>query len=495
VRWQLDRVIYVAPFTSVIEQNAAVFRAAFAPFGDAVLEHHSAFRDEDVLRERRADRGEKGPEARDNLKLSMENWDAPVVATTAVQFFESLFAATPAKCRKLHNIARSVVILDEAQTLPLKFLQPCITAIDELARNYGTSIVLCTATQPAIEEHPENPERSFRGGLRCVREIAPDREELFRRLKRVTIEKVENELDDATLAERLRGHEQVLCIVNTRGHARAVFEAIRSAPGARHLSTWMCAAHRAKVLAQIRDDLAAGRPCRVVSTSLVEAGVDVDFPCVFRAEAGLDSIAHAAGRCNREGKRRPDESPVSVFRPVGWPAPNEIGQFAGAMRGILRRHEDVLAPAAIEAYFREVYWLRSSGRENQLDGKNILALLNERCRDLWFPFEDVAKAFRIIEDAQQPILIPYDDLAEENMKALRHAERVGGIARELQPYVVPVHPGIFTRLFKAGAIAAARDDDAGRQFFTLLNRDLYRREDVGLVWDDPEFVKAERLIL
>jgi CRISPR-associated endonuclease/helicase Cas3 len=122
-------------------------------------------------------------------------------------------------------------------------------------------------------------------------------------------------------------------------------------------------------------------------------------------------------------------------------------------------------------------------------------LLNERCRDLWFPFEDVAKAFRIIEDAQQPILIPYDDLAEENMKALRHAERVGGIARELQPYVVPVHPGIFTRLFKAGAIAAARDDDAGRQFFTLLNRDLYRREDVGLVWDDPEFVRAERLIL
>jgi CRISPR-associated endonuclease/helicase Cas3 len=493
VRWQLDRVIYVAPFTSVIEQNAAVFRAGLAPFGHAVLEHHSAFRDEEVLRERRGDRGEKGPEARDKLKLAMENWDAPVIATTAVQFFESLFAATPARCRKLHNIARSVVILDEAQTLPLKFLQPCIAAIDELARNYGASVVLCTATQPAIEDGVDG-ERSFRGGLRDVREIAPEREALFQRLQRVCVKKEENELDDEALAERLREQQQVLCIVNTRGHARAIFEAIRGAPGARHLSTWMCAAHRAQVLAQIRDDLAAGRPCRVVSTSLVEAGVDVDFPCVFRAEAGLDSIAQAAGRCNREGKRRPEESPVYIFRPVGWPTPSEIAQFAGAMRGILRRHEDVLAPAAIEAYFREVYWLKSSGRDNELDNKNILGLLNGRCRDLWFPFEDVAKAFRIIEDAQQPILIPYDDVARQNIEALGHAERVGGIARKLQPYVVPVHSGIFAKLFKAGAIAPARDDAAGRQFFTLLNPDLYR-EDVGLVWDDPEFMRADRSVV
>jgi CRISPR-associated endonuclease/helicase Cas3 len=492
VRWQLDRVIYVAPFTSVIEQNAGVFRAALAPFGDAVLEHHSAFRDEEMLRDRRGDRGEKGPEAREKLKLAMENWDVPIITTTAAQFFESLFAATPAKCRKLHNIARSVVILDEAQTLPLMFLQPCIAAIDELARNYRASIVLCTATQPAIEDRGDG-ERSFRGGLRDVREIAPEREALFRRLKRVSIKKVDHELDDETLAEHLHEHEQVLCIVNTRGHARAVFDAIRMSPGARHLSTWMCAAHRAEVLAQIRDDLAADRPCRVVSTSLVEAGVDVDFPCVFRAEAGLDSIAQAAGRCNREGKRRPEESPVYVFRPVGWPMPCEIEQFAGAMRGILRRHQDVLAPAAIEAYFREVYWLKSSGRDNELDGKNILGLLNGRCRDFWFPFEDVAKAFRIIEDGQQPILIPYDDVAEENIEALRHAERVGGIARKLQPYVVPVHSGIFTRLFKAGAIAPARDDAAGRQFFKLMNPDLYR-EDVGLVWDDPEFIRTDRLI-
>ena len=173
---------------------------------------------------------------------------------------------------------------------------------------------------------------------------------------------------------------------------------------------------------------------------------------------------------------------------MGWPAPNEIEQFAGAMRGILRRHQDVLAPAAIEAYFREVYWLRSSGRDDELDDKNILPLLNERCCDLWFPFEEVAKAFRIIEDVQQPILIPYDDVARRNIESLRHVERIGGIARQLQPYVVPVHSGIFTHLFKAGVIAPARDAAAGRQFFTLLNPDLYR-EDVGVVCDDPEFIR------
>ncbi|MBK8211457.1 MAG: CRISPR-associated endonuclease Cas3'' [Rhodospirillales bacterium] len=328
VRWQLDRVIYVAPFTSVIEQNAGAFRRALAPYGGAVLEHHSAFTDDAISKERKREGGEGGPEAAGKLKLAMENWDAPVVATTAVQFFESLFAAAPSRCRKLHNIARSVVILDEAQTLPLPLLRPCIAAIDELARNYGTTLVLCTATQPAIEDHPERPpDASFKGGLRDVRAIVPktQRDALFRRLSRVRFERL-GELGDDVLASMLRDREQVLCIVNTRGHARALFEALRGEPGAGHLSTWMFAAHRTRVLAGIRDDLTNGRPCRVVSTSLVEAGVDVDFPCVFRAEAGLDSIAQAAGRCNREGRRPMEESVVAIFRAAGAKAPLEIRQ-------------------------------------------------------------------------------------------------------------------------------------------------------------------------
>lgn len=365
VRTGLDRVIYVAPFTSIIEQNAQAYRDALAPNGDAVLEHHSAFPDEEVLRERRGRAGERGPEAIEKLRLAMENWDAPVIATTAVQFFESLFAATPSRCRKLHNIARSVVILDEAQTLPLDLLRPCLAAIDELSRNYGASIVLCTATQPAIEEHPEDQERSFPGGLRDVRPIVPKnlRDRLFCELKRVQVNRHPDELDDTSLAAMLREREQVLCIVNSRGHARAMFERLREEPGVRHLSTWMCAAHRAHALAQVREDLAAGRPCRVVSTSLVEAGVDLDFPSVFRAEAGLDSIAQAAGRCNREGSRTPSESVVVVFHPKDWEPPAEIEQFASAMRSVFRglgSAADVLAPDAIEKYFRELYWQKSA---------------------------------------------------------------------------------------------------------------------------------------
>jgi CRISPR-associated endonuclease/helicase Cas3 len=206
----LDRVIYVIPYTSIIEQNAAVFREALG--ADAVLEHHSAFVDDPKA----------APQARDKLRLAMENWGAAVVVTTAVQFFESLFADRPARCRKLHNTAKSVVILDEAQTLPLPLLQlqPCVAALDELARNYGTSIVRCTATQPALNETDELG-TSFRGGLRGVREIAPDPKRLYQAFKRVTVEQI-GEQDDAALAARLLGHEQALCIVNTRARARAV---------------------------------------------------------------------------------------------------------------------------------------------------------------------------------------------------------------------------------------------------------------------------------
>jgi len=275
VRHGLRRVIYVIPFTSIVEQTAQVFRDALGDDGAGfVLEHHSAFGEET-----RACR-----EARDKLRLAMENWDAPVVVTTAVQFFESLFACRPSRCRKLHNIINSVVILDEAQTLPLALLRPCVAVLDELARNYHSSIVLCTATQPALSE-PE-----FRDGFEGVREIAPDPPGLYRALERVRVHKPET-LDDATLAARLRATDQVLCIVNTRRHAQALYGAISKERGARHLTTLMCAKHRSAVLADLRLDLKEGKPIRLVATSLIEAGVDVDFPVVYRATVGLDSIA------------------------------------------------------------------------------------------------------------------------------------------------------------------------------------------------------------
>ena len=318
IRHGLRRIIYVIPFTSIVEQNAAVFRQALGALGEqAVLEHHSAFSDD-----RSKDR-----QARDKLRLAMENWGMPIIVTTAVQFFESLYADRPARCRKLHNIAGSVIILDEAQTLPLKLLRPCVTAIDELALNYRCSPVLCTATQPALQA-PE-----FRGGLQGVRELAPQPEQLFRQLARVQIRQA-GILSDAALQQQMSEREQVLCIVNNRRHARALYESIAGQEGARHLTTLMCARHRSQVLAEVRQRLREGLPCRLVATSLVEAGVDVDFPCVLRAEAGLDSIAQAAGRCNREGRRALEASEVLVFQAENpdWKAPAELQQFAQAAR-------------------------------------------------------------------------------------------------------------------------------------------------------------------
>lgn len=471
----LRRVIYVIPFTSIVEQNAAVFRRALGAFGErAVLEHHSAFAD---------DRG-KSLEARKKLSLAMENWDAPIVVTTAVQFFESLFADRPAKCRKLHNIAGSVVILDEAQTLPLKLLRPCVAAIDELALNYNCSLVLCTATQPALRA-PD-----FVGGLQGVRELAPEPERLFRELERVRIHSL-GQQDDAALTTHMREREQVLCIVNNRRHARALYEAIADSQGARHLTTLMCAKHRSRVLAEVRRLLQDGKPCRLVATSLIEAGVDVDFPVVLRAEAGLDSIAQAAGRCNREGKRPLAESEVLVFSTANpdWAPPDELKQFAQAAREVMRQHpDDCLSMAAIERYFRLLYWQKGP---EELDAANLLGLI-EKGRLDGLPYETLASKFRMIDSLQLPVIVPFDDEARAALRDLEFADGCAIIARRLQPYLVQLPRKGYQALLEAGAIQPVAGERYGEQFMALVNPDLYHPR-FGLHWDNPAFISSERL--
>jgi CRISPR-associated endonuclease/helicase Cas3 len=310
-RHQLDRVIVVIPFTSIIEQTAAVYRTALGPLGDAVLEHHGAF---EMDNEKTWAATHNGPE---RLRLSMERWDKPIVVTTAVQFFESLFSDRPSRCRKLHSLARSVIVVDEAQTMPLPLLRPCVAAHKELARNYRSSVVFCTAAQPALTVDPDGGDHGFHGGFKAPAEIVPDVPALFAALRRVTVRDIGLQ-SNAELAERIAASPQALCIVNQHAHARALFGAIRHLPGARHLSTCMLSVHRARVLAEIRADLEEERPCRLVATSLVEAGVDVDFPLVLRASAGLDQIAQAAGRCNREFSRSPEQSEVLVFQATAY---------------------------------------------------------------------------------------------------------------------------------------------------------------------------------
>lgn len=482
IRHGLKRVIYVIPFTSIVEQNAEVMREAFGDLGDdAVLEHHSAFIEDAA----------SAFESKEKRRIAMENWDAPIIVTTAVQFFESLFADRPSRCRKLHRIASSVVILDEAQTMPLKLLRPSVAMLGELALNYRSSIVLCTATQPALSASD-----GFHHGLQDLRELAPDPPKLYEVLRRVDVCHI-GALEDEALIGQLGQFDQVLCIVNNRRHARAVYEALSNQEGALHLSTLMYAGHRRHVLAEVRRRLRDGEPCRLVSTSLIEAGVDVDFPVVFRAEAGLDSVAQAAGRCNREGKRPRGESKTLVFATTNpdWAPPVELKQYAQVFREVLRTHgADLLAPDSVRAYFQALYWQKGGAA---LDAHDLLGMLGQSTHDS-LPFETVAAKFRMIESVMCPIIIPFNPgngtRIQEVDQALDDLEYASGAARRLQPYLVQVPRKAFDVLRKAGAIQAVAAERYGDQFMVLQNSDLYCA-DFGLRWDDPAFIRAESAVI
>ena len=467
------RIIYVIPFTSIIEQNAAAFRDAFGDLGEAaVLEHHSTF-DDRKLQER---------DTRDKLRHATENWDAPIVVTTAVQFFESLFADRSSRCRKLHNIANSVIILDEAQMLPLHLLRPVMAAIDELARNYRCTAVMCTATQPAI-----SADNGFYGGFSDVREIAPDPARLYTALRRTTVRHIGNQ-SDAELLEHLTAQPQLLIIVNNRRHARSLYDSAKHLDGACHLTTLMCAEHRSEVLKTIRARLKAGAPCRLIATSLIEAGVDVSFPRLMRAEAGADSIAQAAGRCNRENLRTADESEVLIFRPEEqWKAPPELATYAACMRETLRNDGDLLAPEAMIAYFRRVYDL------SDLDKHHILEMLKNAGSD--FPFQTIAEKSRVIESNHMlPLLIPYDANAEAHINALEHADTIGGLLRQLQRYTVQVPESALKILFGKGRVNVINKEKFGEQFYALIGTDLYDAQ-AGLNWDNPDYINADNLCI
>ncbi|MCA9055052.1 MAG: CRISPR-associated helicase Cas3', partial [Planctomycetaceae bacterium] len=374
------RVIYAIPFTSIIEQTAQVFRDVFQDLGDVVLEHHSNIDGDDPRRETRQSR------------LAAENWDAPLVVTTNVQFFESLFAARTSQCRKLHNLVGSVIILDEVQTLPVGLLRPVTAVLRELATDYRCSIVLCTATQPAIVHRPD-----FDIGLRNVREIIPDPLALAERMRRVTVHNI-GTINDDVLVRRITAEPAVLCIVNTRAHAARLYRGIiaseRKCDGDYHLSTLLCGQHRADVIAEIRRRLAAGQACRVISTQLIEAGVDVDFPVVYRSLTGIDSIAQAAGRCNREGKRPTGD--VFVFDPVDVQPRGYLGTTAATTRELLPEFDDLLSPAAVHRYFELHYWKHAGS--NRWDDPGVMECFPTPAARLAFNFRTAADRFRMIEE-------------------------------------------------------------------------------------------------
>lgn len=415
-----DRIIYVIPYTSIIEQNAQVFREILGE--DNVLENHCNVDYE-------------SSEEFKPMQLASENWDKPVVVTTNVQFFESLFANKSSKCRKLHNIANSVVILDEAQMLPMDYLKPCTAMLQELVDGYRTSIVLCTATQPTLDAF-------FRENA-LIKELCPRMEEQFQFFQRVNYQNLGKiRWDD--LLEKLKRENNALCIVNTKKAAQMIYKEI-DGEGIYHLSTSMYPKHRKRVLKKIREQLKNNEKCIVISTSLVEAGVDLDFARVYRQIAGLDSMIQAAGRCNREGKRKLSDSMVYIFDlEESYPVQSQRQQM-DVSKGILQDYADIADLKAITDYFTRLYHYRGTS----LDKKKIM----DEFQKMECNFAKVAKEFRLIEENTRMIFINREPEADELLQELR----IKGVTRE--------------RMRKAGqyCIQVYDNEKSENSFFDKLN--------------------------
>ena len=474
----MRRVIIAEPYTSIIEQNAQVYREIFGAHN--VLEHHANF-DFD-----RANEWEDGMASK--LHLAAENWDAPVVVTTNVQLFESLYAHKTSRCRKLHNIAGSVIVLDEAQAIPTKFLTPCVKALAELVRAYGCTVVLSSATQPALDE-------AFKKEGLAPREIVSDVPKLFAALERVTY-KTLGCISDDDLACRLAQEKAALCVVNSRKQARVVYDLLQECgvdeSGLFYLTTYMYPEHRREVIARINERLRVdATPCVVVATSLIEAGVDMDFPVVYRALTGVDSMVQAAGRCNREGDRDPEQSITYVFEPQdAYAVPGEILKRKGVSRGVLPElfeggHELYLgSPKIIRAYFNNLFFFSAAEHDKAKVAKRLCESKPEH-GILSIPFAEVANDFRLIDDGAYPIVIALPEIAEE-VERLREGIASRGDMRRLSRYTVSVYKQARNDLYAAGAISEVSEglwllEDAS-QYGEATGLDINIVEGKAVVW-------------
>ncbi len=381
----LRRIIIAIPYTSIIIQTAAVLKRIFGE--ENVLEHHSNF---DPLDDHKA-------------KLATENWDYPIVVTTNVQLFESMMSNRPAACRKLHNIARSVLILDEVQTLPTTHLKPIVQCLKAYQSMFGTSVLFTTASQPVLSGTIScGDRRSEFSAIDHITEIIPAQWNLHHRLRRVAIEHIAAPLSYDDIANRLLQHPRVLCIVNTRRDAKAIFDRLSQSPDAitLHLSRMMCPRHLETTIADMKHALAdPNQPIRVVSTQLIEAGVDIDFPVVYRQEAGLDSVLQSAGRCNREGRLA--QGIAYVFSLSDAILPKGQISRANDARLSLSADADYFSPQVISEYFRQLY-----ARCNNFDCKNIAKYLNNPT-DIYY--KTAAKEFQLIDDNSVDVIVNFDN--------------------------------------------------------------------------------------
>jgi len=432
------RVIYAIPYTSIIEQTADVFKSIFGV--DAVVEHHS-----------QADTEDDGHLETARSRLACENWDAPLVVTTNVQLLESLFAARTSRCRKLHRIVGSIIVIDEAQLLPPDFLQPVLDVLRLLVEHYGVTLILCSATQPVLGDTQRfDPRQSLRG-LPAATPIVDDELGLFGILRRTRFEWPTDLAQETPLehvADQMAEESAALAIVNTRADAAELLQllAARCSEPALHLSAAMCGQHRADVIAQIRrrlTDRRSGndlRPLRVVSTQLVEAGVDIDFPVVYRALAGMDSLAQAAGRCNREGRQAEPGRVVIFVRGIPRALSVLRHGVSATCSTLVSGWNDPLDPRTFERYFPIFL-----GAFPTNDRHGIVDLLSREKGEFKFAFRTAAEQFRLVDDADQAtVLVPYrtpgTDASpiDSAIAALSRGQPDRWVLRKLQRYSVQV---------------------------------------------------------
>ncbi len=470
-----DRVIFAVPYTSIIEQTVKVYRdEIFQELGDvAVLEHHSATQAEKKLSELEQEQLETDENIRDSqaqAKLATQNWDARLIVTTTVQLFDSLLSHKTKKCRKLHNIVNSVIVLDEVQTLPIGLLSPILSVLKELVDRYNVTVVLCTATQPALEGNTPYfrdafPEASVQDII--PKDLAIDH---FQTLQRVSYE-VPKTGETWTWAQLIRDLDlspSSLVVLNTRRDAIAVVNALDVKDGYNaepieprvveslrdsavlHLSTLLCGKHRQVVLEEVRRRLNGGGACQLISTQVVEAGVDLDFPVVYRAMGPLDRIVQAAGRCNRNGRLKNAQGQlidgrVVIFDPAeGSKVPP--GEYTKAIQraSALLQADNFEAtrlhqPGIFQDYFQSLYALIAD-TDGKLDSLGIQAL-----RKSW-SFRDVGENFKLIKEDTTPIVIQYDDLVRSRLEAISRRGLCSDDRAFLQPYMISLPNRIFDKL-------------------------------------------------
>lgn len=467
MKWQKERIIYVIPYLSIIEQTADVFRALLG--NHAVLESHSQV-DYDSLPE---EGSEEAGRVAERMKLAAENWDAPVVITTNEQFFESLYANKTSRCRKLHNIANSVIILDEAQMMPVDFLKPCLHALEQLVHYYGCTVVLCSATQPELGRYLQKDPT----------EIMENVGELFQFFKRVTFD-IDGETDYAEIAKKLDECEQVLCIASTKKEAEKIVELLDGE--AMYLSTNLCPAHRREIIREMKTRLQDGKPCRVVSTSIISVGVDIDFPVVYLQYTGLDSLIQGAGRCNREGRQSLQKSRAHIF----WTKESKKSLFMRKEKQVtdmVRKKynaEEMTEPSAIRTYFEN--WYQSN--EGNLDYREIEKLAQS------LSFAEIGKRFHLINDSTKSVFIPFDEKARNIKEQLMMGNRSRQLMRAAGAYMINVRyskaqgQSDFMKLLTQGQIEMFPGDE---NLAYLVNMEDYdaelglkiKSEDgVGIMW-------------